>query len=170
MPRGRRRAETICGDNSWSANQVAEGLGLSRTRLDHLLRHALRGERLGTGKFRCFSSEDILTIAVADRLLGQGVRPARIRETCRYLRENVRVEGAPLTRFTFFTDGRTVLVNTADPDVVIDVGGQGQLVFAMALHDVVLACARARFLRDPQPRLDEVVASVRIRWAGAARS
>ena len=148
--------------------QVAEGLGIPRTRLDHLLRYPLRGERLGTGKFRCFTVEDILAIAVADRLLVQGVRPARIREACRFLRENLRIEGVPLARFTFFTDGRTVLVDTADPEVVIDVGGQGQLVFAMALQDVVLACERGRFLPQPQPRFEEVVASVKIRWAGVA--
>src|SRR4249919_772822 len=99
MPRGRRKAETVCGENSWSANQVAHGLGITRTRLDHLLRGALRGEALGTGRFRCFSVEDILAIAVADRLLRQGVRPARIRNACQYLRDNLRVEGAPLTRY-----------------------------------------------------------------------
>jgi hypothetical protein len=141
---------------------------MNRTRLDHLLRYALRGERLGTGRFRCFSAGDILSIAVADRLLKQGVRPSRIREACRYLRQNLPVGDAPLTRYTFFTDGRTVLVNTANPDVVIDVAGQGQLVFAMALQDVVLACERAQFLPQPQPRLAEVVASVTIRWTGVA--
>jgi len=167
MTRGRRPAHETCGDGLWSAGQVTEGLGLPRTRLDHLLRNALRGERLGTGRFRCFTVEEILTIAVADRLQGQGVRPGRIRAACRYLRDHLRVEGPPLSGYTFFTDGQTVLVNTVDPEVVIDVGGQGQLVFAMALQDIVLACERANFLRRPQTRYEEVVASVRLRWAAS---
>lgn len=111
------RARASCPDGAWSGEAVAERLQIDRDRLKYVLR-ALRDEGFGTGKFRCFSIEQILAIAVADRLMNQGVRPAKVREACRYLRENVN-SAAPLTAYTFFTDGHTVLVNTADPEVVM---------------------------------------------------
>jgi len=163
---GRTRA--ACPDGSWPAEAVAKRLRIDRDRLKYLLR-ALRDEGFGTGRFRCFSVEQILAIGVADRLMSQGVRPAKVRAACTYLRRHVQLGVVPLTAYTFFTDGRTVLVNTKDPAVVIDVAGQGQLVFAMALHDVVLACDRAQFLTIRQPRLKEIVASVKLRWRASRR-
>ncbi|MBI4220814.1 MAG: hypothetical protein HY682_11765 [Chloroflexi bacterium] len=121
----------------------------------------------GRGRFRCFTPADIVTILVADRMITEGVRPARVRDACRYLREKLRVTGPPLTGHTFFTDGTTVLVNTANPDAVVDVARQGQLVFAMALHDIAVVCEEGGFLPTPQPRLARVEARVTMRWPTA---
>src|SRR5437016_3299303 len=126
---GRQPAQ--CEDGTWSANQVADRLHIPIERIRTILR-ALNEADFGTGRgrYRCFAPADIVTILVADRLITEGVRPARVRDACRYLREQLRVTGPPLTGHTFFTDGRTVLVNTANPESVVDVANQGQLVFA----------------------------------------
>lgn len=159
------RPPARCGPGLWSANEVADRLEIPRERVKTILR-ALREAEFGTGRgrFRCFSPADIVTIVVADRLITEGVRAERIRNACRFLREQLRVTGPPLTGHTLFTDGTSVLVNSANPEAVIDVSGQGQLVFALALHDIVVVCERGGFLPTPQPRLARVEARVNLRW------
>jgi hypothetical protein len=159
------RSVARCPDGSWSASEVADRLQLSKERVKTILR-ALAHEEFGTGRgrFRCFMPHDVVTILVADRLISEGVRPSRVRDACRYLREKLRAIGPPLTQYTLFTDGRSVLVSTEDSETVVDVSAQGQLVFALTLHDIAIACERAGFLSPAQPRLARVEASVTLRW------
>jgi DNA-binding transcriptional MerR regulator len=166
---GRRPASQICGDGTWPADQVASRLRIPVRRVRHLARTALADER-GSGKFRCFTATEILTVAVADRLAASGVRLARIRAACHHLREKLRVAEGPLSRFTFFTDGRSVLIDTSNPEAMMDVSEGGQLVFAIALHDIVRTCRRARFLPAAEPPVDEVVVKVRWKTGGVAAS
>ena len=159
---GRRPAHQVCGDGTWSADQVAERLGIPARRVRHLASVALLAPR-GSGKFRCFTSTEILTVAVAERLRADGVPLTRIRAACQHLREKLQVAEGPLSRFTFFTDGRSVLIDTSNPDAIMDVSEGGQLVFAIALHDIVHACRRARFLPPAaDPPAEEIV--VKLRW------
>src|SRR5437867_773540 len=161
---GRRPASEMCGDGTWSADAVAQRLGIPVRRVRHLASNALLDAR-GSGKFRCFTVTEILTIAVAHRLRADGVPLPRIRAACRHLREKLRVAEGPLSRFTFFTDGRSVLVDTSNPEAVMDVSEGGQLVFAMALHDIVRACHRGRFLPIDDPPVEEI--AVKLRWKPA---
>lgn len=163
---GRRPAQ--CAEGTWSASEIAERLSIPRERIKGILRALSEGE-LGTGRgrFRCFAPRDVMTIVVADRLISEGVRPSRVREACRYLREELRAGRYPLTEYTLFTDGTTVLVRIGQPSTVIDVAAQGQLVFALALHDLAVVCERAGFLRPAQPRFAQVEAAVQLRWATA---
>jgi DNA-binding transcriptional MerR regulator len=156
----------MCGDNTWSAEAVARRLSIPVRRVRHLARNALLNAR-GSGQFRCFSVEEILTIAVAHRLASHGVSMARIQAACRHLRDKLRVVEGPLSRFTFFTDGKSVLIDTSNPQAVMDVSQGGQLVFAMALHDIVRSCYRAKFLPAADPPIDEI--SVRLRWKTTRR-
>jgi DNA-binding transcriptional MerR regulator len=161
---GRRPASEVCGDGTWSADVVAARLRIPVRRVRHLARNALMNSQ-GSGQVHCFTGAEILTIAVAHRLASQGVAMARIRAACRHLRGNLRIVNGPLSRFTFFTDGKSVLVDTSNPDAVMDVSQGGQLVFAIALHDIVRACHRARFLPATEPPVEEI--SVRVRWKTA---
>ena len=167
------RTPAQCAPGTWSAAEVTTRLGLSRERVNTVLR-ALADETFGTGRgrFRCFAARDIVTLLVADRLITEGVRPIRVKAACRYLRERLGAIGPPLTQYTLFTDGRSVLVGTDEPQALVDVSEQGQLVFALALHDIVVACERSGFLTQAQPRFAQVEASVRLRWptAGTAAS
>jgi|SRR5689334_14038687 len=154
-----------CAEGTWSAEEVADGLGIPARRVRHLASIAVVG-RLGSGRFRCLDATEILTIAVANRLASEGVPLTKIRAACRHLRQNLNVGEAPLSRFTFFTDGRSVLVDTSNPDAVMDVSEGGQLVFAIALNDIVRACHEARFLPPTSaPPVEELV--VKLRWKTA---
>ena len=159
---GRRPASETCRDGYWPVGQVATRLGLSlATVRSHARLLGLLGG-VGRGNHVCFSSTEVLAIAVADRLKRQGVRSATVARACAYLASHLPGQ-TPLAGYSFFTDGHTILVETGDPAVVLDVGASGQLVFGMALRDVVLRCQQAGLMTG-QTDVDHIEAAVRVRW------
>ena len=164
MARGRTSQGS---EDRWSPKQVAECLQLKPRRVIYLAEKLLRtpGDT-GRGNHARYTTNEVLALSVAQRLSQEGVKIEKIREACMYLRERLP-SNVPLTGFSFFTDGRTVLVETDEPTVVIDVGGRGQLVFAMAIHDAVVRCQTAGILQGQEPR-QEITASVTLRWRDGA--
>jgi DNA-binding transcriptional MerR regulator len=158
------RGRTSAGsEDEWSPKQVADCLGLKPRRVTYLAEKLLRhpGD-IGRGNHVRYTTSEVLALGVAQRLNDEGVKIDKLRDACLFLKEQLP-NNVPLTGFSFFTDGQTVLVETEQPFAVLDVGNRGQLVFAMALHDIAIRCQAAGILRDQPPR-SEITASVTFRW------
>lgn len=168
MPRPPAKA-TRPGEGYWSAREVAARLRVSTRRVTYLAETAFRVPgQFGKGNYAYYSSSQVLAMAVAQRLRKAGVKRRVIKEACHYLAEHLPIGLTPLTGLSFFTDGKTVLVETDNPEVLVEVSGRGQLVFALALHDVVLRCQKAGFLQGEQER-EVVDASAKVRWTAPER-
>ena len=157
---GRRAAREGCGDGFWSAAQVASKLRIEPRRLRDLAQ--LIGAVHGRGNHACYKTTEVLAMVVAIRLGKEGVRRDAIRRACQYLREHLPGQ-TPLSGYSFFSDGRTILVDTGGQGL-LEVSNSGQLVFGMALHDVVQRCERAGFLPRLGADAPEIKARVEVTW------
>ena len=91
----------------------------------------------GHGSTRLYSFFDLIQMRVAKTLIEGGVSLQKIRKTLKYLRIHAPKVKNPLGELKFLTDGDSVFVLTADKNTVEDVLKNGQLVFALALGNIV---------------------------------
>jgi DNA-binding transcriptional MerR regulator len=91
----------------------------------------------GYGSSRLYSFLDLVQMRVAKALLDGGVSLQKIRKSLQYLRAHAPEVKKPLAEMRFLTDGDTVFVLTADREKIVDALKNGQLVFSVALGDLV---------------------------------
>ncbi len=91
----------------------------------------------GYGSSRLYSFLDLVQMRVAKTLLDAGVSLQKIRKSLQYLRAHAPDVKKPLAELRFLTDGDTVFVLTTDKEKIVDTLKNGQLVFSLALGDLV---------------------------------
>lgn len=115
--------------------------GLSNRRIDYWDRtHFIKPsicEASGHGSVRLYSFTDLVQMRVAKALLDKGLSLQKIRKAVTYLKKNMPDVKQPLSALKFLTDGSSVFVLTKDDRQVIDVLRKGQLMFYIALGDLI---------------------------------
>ncbi len=91
----------------------------------------------GHGSSRLYSFLDLVQMRVAKALLDGGVSLQKIRRSLEFLRAHAPQVRNPLAEMRFITDGEAVFVLTKDKDKIVDALSGGQLVFSIALGDLV---------------------------------
>jgi predicted RNase H-like HicB family nuclease len=102
----------------------------------HFIKPSVR-EATGHGSVRLYSFTDLVQMKVAKTLMDKGVSLQKIRKSITYLKKNMPDIEKPLSELRFLTDGSTVFVITRDDTQIVDTLKMGQLVFAIALGDLV---------------------------------
>lgn len=115
--------------------------GLTVRRIDYWDRtHFIKpsvSEASGHGSVRLYSFTDLVQMRVAKTLLDEGISLQKIRKAITYLKKNMPDVKKPLSQLKFVTDGSTLFVITRDEKRIIDVLRKGQLVFSIALGDLI---------------------------------
>lgn len=86
---------------------------------------------------RLYFFTDLVQIKVAGTFLDKGISFQRIRKAITYLKKNMPDVGKPLPELRFATDGNILFVITKDEKQIIDTLKKGQLVFTIALGDLI---------------------------------
>lgn len=115
--------------------------GLTVRRIDYWDRtHFIKpsvSEASGHGSVRLYSFTDLVQMRVAKTLLDEGISLQKIRKAITYLKKNMPDVKKPLSQLKFVTDGSTLFVITRDEKRIIDVLRKGQLVFYIALGNLI---------------------------------
>lgn len=115
--------------------------GLTVRRIDYWDRtHFIKpsvSEASGHGSVRLYSFADLVQMRVAKTLLDEGISLQKIRKAITYLKKNMPDAKKPLSELRFVTDGNTLFVITKDKKQIIDILRKGQLVFSIALGDLI---------------------------------
>ena len=102
----------------------------------HFIKPSLK-EAAGYGSGRLYSFEDIVQLKVAKTLIDKGVSLQKIRKAITYLKKNFPDVKKPLAEMRFLTDGETIFVLTRDNKAILDTLAKGQMVFALALGEII---------------------------------
>jgi predicted RNase H-like HicB family nuclease len=94
-------------------------------------------EAKGYGSARLYSFTDLVQMRVAKTLIDKSITLQKIRKSITYLKKNMPDVEKPLSELKFLTDGNTVFVITGDDRQIVDTLKKGQLVFAIALGDLI---------------------------------
>ncbi len=126
---------------NFNTQTVCEIIGITRRQVQYwdetdFIKPSVR-QASGHGSTRLYSFFDLIQMRVAKTLIEGGVSLQKIRKSLKYLRINVPKVKNPLGELKFLTDGESVFVLTADKNTVEDVLKNGQLVFALALGNIV---------------------------------
>ncbi len=91
----------------------------------------------GHGSSRLYSFLDLVQMRVAKTLLDGGVSLQKIRKSLEFLRAHAPEVKNPLAEMRFITDGDAIFVLTRDKEKIVDALKGGQLIFSIALGDLV---------------------------------
>jgi len=94
-------------------------------------------EASGQGSVRLYSFNDLIQIKVTKTLLDKGISLQKLRKSVWYLKKNIPDIDEPLSDLKFLTDGEAIFVLTRDSNEVIDTLRHGQLVFSVALGEMI---------------------------------
>jgi predicted RNase H-like HicB family nuclease len=94
-------------------------------------------EAAGYGSARLYSFGDLVQLKVAKTLKDQGISVQKMRKAINYLKKHMPDIKKPLADLKFLTDGNTIFVLTKNAREVIDTLNQGQVVFSVALGDII---------------------------------
>lgn len=126
---------------NFNTRSVTSITGLSSRRIDYWDRtHFIKpsvSEATGSGSVRLYSFSDLIQLKVAKTLLDKGISLQKIRKALNYLKKNMPHADKPLAAMKFLTDGETIFVLTDNAKVIIDTLKKGQIVFSIALGDIV---------------------------------
>lgn len=126
---------------NFNTKTVSKIAGLSNRQIDYWDRtHFIKpsvSEASGYGSVRLYSFNDLVQMKVAKTLMDKGISLQKIRKTITYLKKNMPEVERPLAEMRFLTDGETIFVLTKDKKEIIDTLKSGQLVFAIALGEIV---------------------------------
>jgi predicted RNase H-like HicB family nuclease len=115
--------------------------GLTMRQIDYWDRtHFIKpsvSEATGYGSVRLYSFTDLVQMRVAKILMDKGISLQKTRKSITYLKKNMPDVEKPLSELRFLTDGSTAFVITGDDKQIIDTLKKGQLVFAIALGDLI---------------------------------
>ena len=126
---------------NFNTKTVSKIAGLSNRQIDYWDRtHFIKpsvSEASGYGSVRLYSFNDLIQMKVAKTLLDKGISLQQIRKAITFLKKNMPEVARPLAEMRFLTDGATIFVLTKDKKEIIDTLKSGQLVFAIALGEIV---------------------------------
>src|SRR4030043_1479370 len=126
---------------NFNTKAVFKITGLSIRQIDYWDRtHFVKpsvSEATGYGSVRLYSFNDLIQLRVAKTLMDKGVSLQKIRKAITYLKKNMPEVVKPLSELRFLTDGETIFVITRDKKQIIDALKNGQLVFSIALGEIV---------------------------------
>jgi predicted RNase H-like HicB family nuclease len=126
---------------NFNTKAVFKITGLSIRQIDYWDRtHFVKpsvSEASGYGSVRLYSFNDLIQLKVAKTLMDKGVSLQKIRKAINYLKKNMPKVEKSLSDLRFLTDGETIFVLTRDKKVIIDTLKSGQLVFSIALGEII---------------------------------
>ncbi|KAF0146174.1 MAG: MerR family transcriptional regulator [Nitrospirae bacterium] len=126
---------------NFNSKTVSKVTGLSFRQIDYWDRtHFIKptvSEASGYGSVRLYSFNDLIQLRVAKTLMDKGISLQKIRKAITYLKKNMPEIEKPLSELRFLTDGETIFVLTKDKKEIIDTLKSGQLVFSIALGEIV---------------------------------
>jgi predicted RNase H-like HicB family nuclease len=126
---------------NFNSKTVSKITGLSFRQVDYWDRtHFIKpsvSEASGYGSVRLYSFNDLIQLKVAKTLVDKGISLQKIRKALTYLKKHIPEVVKPLSELKFLTDGETIFVITKDQKVIIDTLKSGQLVFSIALGEIV---------------------------------
>ena len=116
-------------------------IGLTMRQIDywdttHFIKPSV-SEAAGYGSIRLYSFTDLIHLKVAKTLRDAGISLQKIRKSLDYLRKHIPEIVEPLIELRFITDGASIFVLTNDKDTVLDTLRGGQLMFSVALGEIV---------------------------------
>ncbi len=126
---------------NFNSKAVSKITGLSFRQIDywdstHFIKPSI-SEASGYGSVRLYSFNDLIQLRVAKTLMDKGISLQKIRKAINYLKKNMPEAKKPLSELRFLTDGETIFVLTKDKKEIIDTLKSGQLVFSIALGEIV---------------------------------
>jgi predicted RNase H-like HicB family nuclease len=126
---------------SFNTKTVVKLTALTQRQIDywdrtHFIKPSVK-EASGYGTGRLFSFEDIVQLKVAKTLIDKGVSLQKIRKSITYLKKNFPDIKKPLAEMRFLTDGETIFVITKDQKAILDTLSKGQMVFALAIGEII---------------------------------
>ena len=126
---------------SFNTNTVIKMTGLTMRQVDywdrtHFIKPSLK-EASGHGTARLYSFIDLVQLKVAKTLIDKGVSLQKIRKAITYLKKNFPDIEKPLAEMRFLTDGETIFVLTNKKGIILDTLSKGQLVFAVAIGEII---------------------------------
>jgi predicted RNase H-like HicB family nuclease len=126
---------------NFNTNAIHKVTGLTIRQIDywdrtHFIKPSI-AEATGYGSARLYSFTDLVQMKVAKTLMDKGISLQKIRKSITYLKKNMPDIEKPLSELRFITDGNTVFVITGDDKQIVDTLKRGQLVFAIALGDLI---------------------------------
>jgi len=126
---------------NFNSRTVSKITGLSFRQIDYWDRtHFIKpsvSEASGHGSTRLYSFSDLVQLKVAKTLMDKGISLQKIRKSISYLKKNMPGIEKPLAELRFLTDGESLFVITKDKKEIIDTLKSGQLVFSIALGEIV---------------------------------
>ncbi|MHB1325242.1 MAG: MerR family transcriptional regulator [Thermoleophilia bacterium] len=128
---------------AYNSKTACKLTGITKRQIDywdstHLIKPSIQ-EAGGRGTVRLYSFEDLVQLAVVKKLKDQGIKLQKIRKSIIYLRKNFPEVKKPLARLKFITDGETIFILTQDKKVILDTLARGQLVFSLAIGQIIEA-------------------------------
>jgi predicted RNase H-like HicB family nuclease len=126
---------------AYNTNTIIKITGLTQRQVDywdrtHFIKPSLK-EASGYGTARLYSFVDLVQLKVAKTLICKGVSLQNIRKAITYLKKNFPDIEKPLTEMRFLTDGETIFVLTDKKGVILDTLSKGQMVFAVAIGEII---------------------------------
>lgn len=126
---------------SFNTNTVIKMTDLTMRQVDywdrtHFIKPSLK-EASGHGTARLYSFVDLVQLKVAKTLIDKGVSLQKIRKAITYLKKNFPDIEKPLAEMRFLTDGETIFVLTKDKKAILDTLSKGQMVFALAIGEII---------------------------------
>jgi predicted RNase H-like HicB family nuclease len=126
---------------NFNTKTISRISGLSARQVDYWDRtHFIKpsvSEASGYGSVRLYSFNDLIQLKVAKTLMDKGISLQKIRKAISYLKKNMPGIERPLSELKFLTDGETIFVLTKDKKIIIDTLKSGQLIFSIALGEIV---------------------------------
>lgn len=126
---------------AFNTNTILNLTGLTMRQVDywdrtHFIKPSIK-EASGHGTARLYSFIDLVQIKVAKTLIDKGVSLQKIRKAITYLKKNFPDIEKPLAEIRFLTDGETIFVLTDKKGVILDTLAKGQMVFAVAIGEII---------------------------------
>ena len=126
---------------NFNSRAVSKIIELSMRQIDHwdkthLIKPSVQ-EASGYGSVRLYSFQDLIQFKVVKTLTDKGISLQKIRKSVGYLRKNLPNIKKPLVELKFLTDGETIFALTNDKKEIIDTLKSGQLVFSIAIGELV---------------------------------
>lgn len=126
---------------NFNTQAICEIIGITRRQVQYwdesdFIKPSVR-QASGHGSTRLYSFFDLIQMRVAKTLMEGGISLQKIRKSLKYLRIHAPTVKNPLGELKFLTDGKGIFVLTADTSIIEDTLKNGQLVFALALGNIV---------------------------------
>ena len=126
---------------NYNTKTVCKILGLTKRQVDYWDRsHFIKptvNEASGYGSVRLYSFTDLIQLKVAKTLRDGGISIQKLRKSLNYLKRNMPEVKEPLLNLRFITDGKSDFVLTRDSKTIVDTLKGGQLVFSIALGEII---------------------------------